>query len=121
MLLYPPDHVFEDEDASADAASASRSWLGGSTSPKAERVRRQLVLMLTRRFKIQALVAEAYLAVADWDPLRAIDQYREFPSAAPRRETLCGVARAGRVLAGARTAVILAAPSSLSVCVQRSL
>ena len=83
MLLYPPDHVFEDEDAPAESASASRSWLGSSTSPKAERVRRQLVLMLTRKFKIQELVAEAYLAVADWDPLRAIDQYRKSPRHLP--------------------------------------
>ena len=73
ILVYPPDHVFE--EAEGIPADASRQQWIMSDSHGAERVRKQLIHLVCRSLKIDPLVAEAYLAVADWNPAQAIQQY----------------------------------------------
>lgn len=72
ILVFPPDYVIE--DSTGFDLPPSKQWLKGNSSA-AERVRKQLVVMMSRKFKIDQLVAEAYLAVAEWDPFQAMEQY----------------------------------------------
>jgi len=79
IIVFSSEEEFNRAWSSGFDVSESRKWLVGE-SKKAEFVRKQLVSMISRKFKIDELVAESYLAVADWDPIKAIEQYRNIIS-----------------------------------------
>jgi len=79
LLVYPPDQGLPSEADLAELNQEKNKALEfeQEQSPNFERVRRQLVIMMSRMFKIEHLVAEAYLSLADWDPHKAILQYKQ--------------------------------------------
>lgn len=59
----------------ADLESGMHSSDGHTKSIVTDRVKRHLILLLCRKFKIDEVVSEAYLTMSDWNPVQAIEQY----------------------------------------------
>eukprot|EP00210_Caulerpa_lentillifera_P008225 g7853.t1 len=83
LLVCPPksENLSETEMVESSEGNESSNLKSesdtSSSYPHMDRVRKQLVIMMCRMFKIEDLVAEAYLSIANWDPHKAILQYRQ--------------------------------------------